>query len=324
MKSFFSFWWKKPLSESPAESADSVGYELKDKDLTDLHKAAANGDLSKLCKYIVRKRKNVNVQDRKQRTPLHIACALGHVEAVDFLVTLKADLNRPDSDQRSPLMKAVQGKHQSCVDLLLQSQAKTDLKDVCGNTALHLAAKSSTTSITKMLLRHLSDINAPNNQGMTPLAMAVTHDHTDMAEFLLKEGADVNSSDNDGRSPLMMAAARGLSHMTQLLLRNGADPSQTDRSGRSAYDHGNGHLSCSGLITEHRSEPQEDDEDRATLQNKSHQITTRAKCEERDSRRTDSDPEEGPSSTQPRAHTESAEALPLKTSPQTDSESETE
>lgn len=39
------------------------------------------------------------------RTPLHLACANGHVDVVTYLVENKCKLNLFDNDNRSPLMK---------------------------------------------------------------------------------------------------------------------------------------------------------------------------------------------------------------------------
>lgn len=41
------------------------------------------------------------------RTALHIACANGHVDVVQFLVESKAKLNLCDNQNRSPLMKVI-------------------------------------------------------------------------------------------------------------------------------------------------------------------------------------------------------------------------
>lgn len=41
------------------------------------------------------------------RTPLHIACACGHVEVVQFLLECKAKLNLCDNQNRSALMKVI-------------------------------------------------------------------------------------------------------------------------------------------------------------------------------------------------------------------------
>ncbi|KAK2917589.1 hypothetical protein Q8A73_004335 [Channa argus] len=253
MKKIFSFTKKKKHSFGTPDSGSvlSVGYELKEKDLGKVHKAASVGDLAKL-KHLAKKN-DLNQLDKENRTALHIACASGHVEVVQFLVENKAKLNLCDNQNRSALMKAVQGQHEYCASILLENNAEPNLVDINGNTALHLAANIPSISTAVLLLQREAAINAPNKEGFTPLTVAVREDHIDMAEFLLKEGADVNYRDQDQRSPLMIAAGNGQICMLRLLLRFDADITLKDTKGWSADDYAvtNGHHPCSLLIIEH-------------------------------------------------------------------------
>lgn len=255
MKKIFNFAKKKKSSTGTPDNASllSVGYELKEKDLGKVHKAASVGDLAKLKQLAAKQKNDLNQLDKENRTALHIACAAGHVEVVQFLVESKAKLNLCDNQNRSALMKAVQGQHENCVSVLLENHAEPNLVDINGNTTLHLAANIPSVSTAGLLLEHEANINAPNKEGLTPLGVAVREDHIEMAEFLLKEGADVNATDDDKRSPLMMAAGNGQISMLRLLLRNEADISLKDEKGWSADDYAvmNGHHPCSLLIIEH-------------------------------------------------------------------------
>ncbi|XP_027128479.1 ankyrin repeat domain-containing protein 26 isoform X3 [Larimichthys crocea] len=253
MKKFLSFTKKKKHASGTPDngSALSVGYELKDKDLGKVHKAASVGDLAKLKQ--LAKKNDINQLDKENRTALHIACANGHVDVVQFLLESKAKLNLCDNQNRSALMKAVQCQHEPCVSMLLENHADPNLVDINGNTALHLAANIPSISTAASLLEHEADINAQNKEAFTPLTVAVREDHIEMAEFLLKEGADVNFRDQDQRSPLMIAAGNGQIGMLRLLLRYDADITIKDTKGWSADDYAvmNGHHPCSLLIIEH-------------------------------------------------------------------------
>ncbi|AWP08092.1 putative ankyrin repeat domain-containing protein 26 isoform 5 [Scophthalmus maximus] len=253
MKKIFSFTKKKKHQSGTPDSGSvlSLGYELKDKDLGKVHKAASVGDLAKLKQ--LAKKKDVNQLDKENRTALHIACASGHVEVVQFLVESKAKLNLCDNQNRSALMKTVQGQHERCLSILLENHAEPNLVDINGNTALHLAANIPSISIAILLLQHEANINAQNKEGFAPLTVAVREDHIEMAEFLLKESADVDCMDKEQRSPLMIAAGNGQIGMLRLLLRFNADISLKDTKGQSAdhYAVKNGHHGCSLLIIEH-------------------------------------------------------------------------
>ncbi|XP_038637089.1 ankyrin repeat domain-containing protein 26 isoform X6 [Scyliorhinus canicula] len=236
---------------SDTGSVLSAGYELREKDLGKLHKAASTGDLSKLRQLV--KKNDVNQLDKENRAPLHLACASGHAEAVSFLVENKSKVNICDNDNRSPLMKAVQCQQERCAVILLDHNADPNLVDINGNTALHLAALIPNISLVMHLIEHEAHRNARNKDGCTPLLLAVIGNHQEIVDFLLKEGADVNAKDKTGRTALMIAASNGQISLVKLLLRYDADVSLKEDKGWTAEDHAmmNGHHACSHLITEH-------------------------------------------------------------------------
>ncbi|XP_072341331.1 ankyrin repeat domain-containing protein 26 isoform X3 [Scyliorhinus torazame] len=236
---------------SDTGSVLSAGYELREKDLGKLHKAASTGDLSKLRQLV--KKNDVNQLDKENRAPLHLACASGHAEAVTLLVENKSKLNICDNDNRSPLMKAVQCQQERCAVILLDHNADPNLVDINGNTALHLAALIPNISLVMHLIEHEAHRNARNKDGCTPLLLAVIENHQEIVDFLLKEGADVNAKDKTGRTALMIAASNGQISLVKLLLRYDADVSLKEDKGWTAEDHAmmNGHHACSHLITEH-------------------------------------------------------------------------
>ncbi|XP_061750577.1 ankyrin repeat domain-containing protein 26-like isoform X1 [Nerophis ophidion] len=253
MKKLFSFSKRK---QSPSGTPDpgnvlSVGYEVKEKDLGKLHKAAWKGDVSKL-EHLV-KNNDVNQVDKQNRTALHIACASGNYEVVKFLVEKKAKLNLSDNQNRTPLMKAVQGQHDVIVNILLENHAEPNLVDMNGNTALHLASSIPSISIVDILQKYDADINVHNKEGLSPLTLSVQEDYLDVAEFLLKKGADVNTFDKDQRSPLMIAAGNGQISMVRMLLQFDADITLEDSKGQLAEDYAamESHHPCALLIAEH-------------------------------------------------------------------------
>uniref|UniRef100_A0A3Q2PMM8 Ankyrin repeat domain-containing protein 26 n=1 Tax=Fundulus heteroclitus TaxID=8078 RepID=A0A3Q2PMM8_FUNHE len=254
MKKIFSFTKKKKHPSGTADNASALsdGYDnLKDKDLGKIHKAALQNDLAKLKQLV--KKNDVNQLDKENRTALHVACASGHAEAVQFLVDSKAKLDLRDNQSRSALMKAVQGQHEDIVKILLDNRADPNLADINGNTALHLAANIPSISTAALLLQHGAEIDTRNKEGFTPLTVAVREDRIEMAQFLLKERADVNSLDQEERSPLMLAASGGQHGMVKLLLQFDPDVTLQDSKGWSADDYAgkNGHHSCGLLITDH-------------------------------------------------------------------------
>ncbi|KAM5172267.1 ankyrin repeat domain-containing protein 26 [Mantella aurantiaca] len=257
MKKFFGIGKKKKSGPSPNPSETgsvlSAGYEVKDKDLSKLHRAAASGDVTKIRQLL--HKQDINQLDKENRTPLHLACANGHLDAVRLLVESKAKLNLCDNDSRTPLIKSTQCQHEPCAAVLLEHDADPNIVDVNGNSALHLAALIPSLTIANQLLEHGANINSVNKDGCTPLVLAATENHEEMVEFLIKEGADVNSKDKNGRTSLMVAAGNGQISLVKYLLQNNVDISVKDETGWTADDHAvmNGHHACSHLIIEHGS-----------------------------------------------------------------------
>uniref|UniRef100_A0A8C5MQ26 Uncharacterized protein n=1 Tax=Leptobrachium leishanense TaxID=445787 RepID=A0A8C5MQ26_9ANUR len=197
------------LSPSPSDTSSvlSAGYQLQDKDLDKLHRAAYSGDVSKI-KQLLRKQ-DVNQQDNASRTPLHLACANGQTDVVSMLVENHAKVNLCDSENRSPLMKAIQCQQESCAAVLLGHNADPNVVDVNGNAALHFAARIPSITIASQLLEHGADIDAPNKDGCTPLMLATIENNEEMVEFLLREGANINSKDVNERTAPFSAAKPG-------------------------------------------------------------------------------------------------------------------
>ncbi|XP_054667766.1 ankyrin repeat domain-containing protein 26-like isoform X7 [Grus americana] len=202
MKRFFGFGFgfgfgRKRKGQPPSGSASvpcpAGAYELRQKDLGKLHRAAASGDLARVRQGL--KKHGIDGRDKAERTPLHLACASGHVDVVTYLVENKCKLNLLDNDNRSPLMKAVQCQQEECVAILLEHGADPNLADADGNTALHLAVISPNTSVAGLLLEHNANIDAHNKEGYTPLFLAVSEHHEEIVELLLKKGADVHARD---------------------------------------------------------------------------------------------------------------------------------
>ncbi|CAM4477752.1 ankyrin repeat domain-containing protein 26 isoform X9 [Caretta caretta] len=241
MKKIFSFG-KKKKGQSPSSRASlpgvpggGGGYELREKELGKLHRAAAGGDLGRLQQLL--KKNDINQLDKENRTPLHLACANGHSDVVTYLVDNKCKLNLCDNDNRSPLMKAVQCQQEKCATMLLEHGADPNLVDVNSSTALHLAAQTANISLAVLLLEYNAHIEAQNKDGYTPLTIAITENHQEMVEFLLRKGADVHARDKSKRTPLMIAASGGELSLIKVLLQYGADVTHKDINGWTSEDY---------------------------------------------------------------------------------------
>ena len=72
-------------------------------------------------------------------TPLHYACAKGHLEVAEFLITNGAILDSMSLGNTTPLMMAVQSGNEQLVKLLLDKGADLQLRNSQGLTAIDIA-----------------------------------------------------------------------------------------------------------------------------------------------------------------------------------------
>ncbi|XP_039609216.1 putative POTE ankyrin domain family member M isoform X4 [Polypterus senegalus] len=202
-----------------------------------LHKAAAEGDLSKVKELL--SDIEVNQRDKNNRTALHMAAAKGHVEVIRLLAENNANLNLWDNSGETPLMTAVTRQKRECAFLLLDLGADTGIVSHHEDTVLHHAAAASDIALAARLLEiktMAKNIDFKNRDLYTPLHLAVAWNHKEMVEFLLKMGADINSVSVYKRTPLMFAAIYGYPSIVKLLLQYNAGICVTDVEGMTAND----------------------------------------------------------------------------------------
>lgn len=70
-----------------------------------LHHAAHTGDLGSAIA-LVEGGSKINALSNQQRTPLHLAASMNHVEVVQYLLDKGADLEAPDELKCTPLALA--------------------------------------------------------------------------------------------------------------------------------------------------------------------------------------------------------------------------
>ncbi|XP_032205584.1 ankyrin repeat domain-containing protein 26-like isoform X7 [Mustela erminea] len=212
------------------------GYDVRLKDLKKIHRAAAVGDVAKMQRLLLLG-KDVNKRDKMKRTPLHLACTIGHADMVTLLVERKCQLNLCDRECKTPLMKAVQCQEEACVTILLEHGADPHLTDNFGNTALHYAVAGENTSIVEKLILYHANIEARNKFELTPFLLAVNENKHQMVELLIGKKADVHVVDKSKRTALMLAATSKSPDVVRLLLQQGVNTSSRDECGWTAEDY---------------------------------------------------------------------------------------
>lgn len=247
------------------ETADDCG-------LVPLSIAAANGHVEvvryllglyrdrnrQLANLRASKRPFYDVQDKRQRTPLAWAAALGHTQIVQILLDERANPNTEDETKHTPLSLAAMSGHENIVQLLLaRGGVHLDHRDDYGMTPLSLACLYGYDTVIKILIQRGADLNAVDKQGITPVIFtamegrhtlaldprseleplwrdrtdllepkirALPSDYANILELLLSKGAEVNAIHRGGETALGIATANNNQHLIRILLRHGADP----------------------------------------------------------------------------------------------------
>lgn len=142
-------------------------------------------------------------QNKKSRTPLHLAAELQQAESVRILLEYKACPNRLDLE---------------------------------GETPVHIAARNNDLETLRHLVSFKADPNIPNNYGKFPLHIAVEHNLLLVVEILVSSGVDVEAREQvSGKTALHLATERQLEEMVTFLVRDArVDIAREDFSGVTA------------------------------------------------------------------------------------------
>ncbi|KAG8232758.1 hypothetical protein J437_LFUL013003 [Ladona fulva] len=214
------------------EACDGQKYYLdisgRDKSVTKLHKAAWQGNLDKVK--AVMKKADIDIPDKFNRTPLHLAAACGHNSVVHFLITNNARMDIRDSEGKTPLLKAAECGQKEVIVTLLDRGGDLHSVDFEGNSPLHLSVKNCFYDLSVLLLKKGANFELPNKDGDIPLHVATAVEQSDIVELLLRYGSDVNVLSGD-MTPLMIAARVGNADLVKLFLDYGADCRLKDVNG---------------------------------------------------------------------------------------------
>eukprot|EP00299_Pterocystis_sp_00344_P001562 c11415_g1_i1.p1 GENE.c11415_g1_i1~~c11415_g1_i1.p1 ORF type:complete len:333 (-),score=68.48 c11415_g1_i1:134-1132(-) len=134
--------------------------------------AVKSGDIEGVKKIVQSNPSILEERDEEGNTALLVTAYLGHLEVVDFLISMKADINAKGRNNTTPLNFASWGIQESIANRLLNAGAIVDCPDDGGNTPLLWSCMMESPGIVHSLLKAGADPNRPNERGETPFAVA--------------------------------------------------------------------------------------------------------------------------------------------------------
>ncbi|XP_044178516.1 transient receptor potential cation channel subfamily A member 1 homolog [Acropora millepora] len=192
---------------------------------TPLHCAVTCSD-GKVVKALLDAGADLRAKDDEDRTPIHLACIEGNIDAVLVLlehVKNSENLRHMDEYGSTPLHCAVTYSDAKVVKALLDAGADLRAKDHVKRTPIHLACTEGNIDVLQVLLEHVKNsenLRHVDEYGSTPLHCAVTCSDGKVVKALLDAGADLRAKDHVKRTPIHLACIEGNIDVMQVLLEH--------------------------------------------------------------------------------------------------------
>ena len=193
----------------------------------DLWDAIISGDVPAVTSIVELDKRLIGVVGAEDQTPLHLACDI-HAdgdECVKILVQRGADVHAEDALLRTPLQVACEvGALSSVRYMMLSTQASVRVADQNGMQPAHWLAMHGAAELLALALKKGCEVDATSTSSQTPLHLAISRGQLACALVLLDAGASPRALDEERRCAMHLAmqysgGMGACSESTLLLLR---------------------------------------------------------------------------------------------------------
>jgi len=130
---------------------------------------------------------DINIEDRKGKTPLHYAISKCGMEMITILLDAGADPNHADKDGVSPFMLSCKFNSVPVLQALIASNANVNSVDARGRTPAIWCCRQGSADKLEELLRQEVDLNARDHvDDMSAFSQAVWKDQTKCAIMIME------------------------------------------------------------------------------------------------------------------------------------------
>ncbi|XP_075705064.1 NF-kappa-B inhibitor epsilon [Rhinoderma darwinii] len=218
-----------------SEQPDSLMYLSEDGD-TLLHLSVIHS-IPQLSLYLISlvPKDVLDIQNDLYQSALHLAVYLAQVEVVEALLQKDINMELQDRKGDTALHLACEKEHLDCAKILLRGPRgpqNLQLQNWKGLSCLHVATLKRNPALVSLLLESGADINSQEGtSGKTPLHLAVEMLDRSLLLHLLQHRPTVDAFMYNGCTPLHLAVGRKDAGLARLLCQAGADILQRNREG---------------------------------------------------------------------------------------------
>ncbi|KAK3088028.1 hypothetical protein FSP39_013681 [Pinctada imbricata] len=182
-------------------------------------------------------KKMLEVGDRYDNHPLHIAAQEGYLGCVKILLENGASMESKNEEEQTPIhLAAKHGRTNVVKEFVKRKKNSVNEEDENSETPLHLAAINGHKKVVQVLLQFGADVAARNSLLWTPLDCAAEKGHIKIVRILLDADAPVDPMDKTSTTPLHLAAKNGHENVVTYLLEHHAEISKRDSDGNNCLD----------------------------------------------------------------------------------------
>ncbi|KAH7380032.1 ankyrin repeat-containing domain protein [Pyrenochaeta sp. MPI-SDFR-AT-0127] len=199
---------------------------------------------------------NLFAKDKYGMTPLHMACKIGRLDAIQFLLSKGAMVDEAAMAGWTPLLYSTCNEEDDfegfpfppnpytgtsrleVAKILLEQGANIRAATTDGQTVLHGAARLSDTELVRYFVEHGANVRAVNANAETALHNAARTANVEAVRYLIDQGADVHAVTTEGETILHAACSRAnrttltfISNILEIILDNGIEVNAKDVTG---------------------------------------------------------------------------------------------